>query len=120
MATNTTKKRSIIIGGKEYTMPQKMSTMAYLHYLEVRDAVMDTEAKQALYTRQQFIDMMDVIVELYGNQFTQEDMLDAENGLTPDEIVMEFAPMDVAVGEKVDKRVEKFKENFTNGKSCRN
>ena len=33
MAAAKTKKRSIIIGNKEYTMPQKMSTMAYLHYL---------------------------------------------------------------------------------------
>lgn len=37
MAAAKTKKRSIIIGNKEYTMPQKMSTMAYLRYLEVRD-----------------------------------------------------------------------------------
>lgn len=116
MAAAATKKRSIIIGGKEYQMPQKMSTMAYLHYLEVRDEVMDTEAKQKLYTRKQFIDMMDVIVEMYGNQFTQDDMLDVENGMTPEAIIMEFALMDVSVGERVDKRVEKFKENFTDGK----
>lgn len=57
MAAAKTKKRSIIIGNKEYTMPQKMSTMAYLRYLEVRDSIMDTEAKRALYTRQQFMDM---------------------------------------------------------------
>ena len=84
MAAAKTKKRSIIIGNKEYTMPQKMSTMAYLRYLEVRDSIMDTEAKRALYTRQQFMDMMDVIVEMYGNQFTTDDMLDAETGMTPD------------------------------------
>lgn len=46
MAAAKTKKRSIIIGNKEYTMPQKMSTMAYLRYLEVRDSIMDTEAKR--------------------------------------------------------------------------
>lgn len=63
MAAAKTKKRSIIIGNKEYTMPQKMSTMAYLRYLEVRDSIMDTEAKQALYTRQQFMDMMDVMLK---------------------------------------------------------
>ena len=114
MAAAKTKKRSIIIGNKEYTMPQKMSTMAYLRYLEVRDSIMDTEAKQALYTRQQFMDMMDVIVEMYGNQFTTDDMLDAETGMTPDSIVMEFALMDVSVGEKVDKRTEDFAKNFTN------
>ena len=45
MAAAKTKKRSIIIGNKEYTMPQKMSTMAYLRYLEVRDSIMDTEAE---------------------------------------------------------------------------
>ena len=101
MAAAKTKKRSIIIGNKEYTMPQKMSTMAYLHYLEVRDSIMDTEAKRALYTRQ---------------QFTTDDMLDAETGMTPDSIVMEFALMDVSVGEKVDKRTEDFAKNFTNGK----
>ena len=100
MAAAKTKKRSIIIGNKEYTMPQKMSTMAYLRYLEVRDSIMDTEAKRALYTRQQFMDMMDVIVEMYGNQFTTDDMLDAETGMTPDSIVMEFALMDVSVGDR--------------------
>ncbi len=29
---------------------------------------------------------------------------------------MEFALMDVSVGEKVDKRTEDFAKNFTNGK----
>ena len=32
MAAAKTKKRSIIIGNKEYTMPQKMSTSARQHY----------------------------------------------------------------------------------------
>lgn len=56
--------------------------------------------------------MMDVIVEMYGNQFTTDDMLDTETGMTPDSIVMEFALMDVSVGEKVDKRTEDFAEKF--------
>lgn len=115
-AANTKKiKRSIEIGGNVYEMPEKMSTMAYLHYLEVRDSIMDTEAKQRLYTRQQFLDMMDVIIELYGNQFTKDDMLDEEGGMTPDDIVMEFAMMDASVGQQVDRKVEVFKENFTDG-----
>lgn len=116
MAAAKTKKRSIIIGGKMYEMPQKMSTMAYMNYLEVRDGVMETEKEQKLYSKKQFLDMMDVIIEMYGNQFTKEDMLDTETGLSPDEIIMEFALMDVSVSEKVDKKVEKFKENFTSGK----
>ena len=118
MAAAKTKKirRSITVGGVLYTMPGKMSTMAYLNFLGVRDQIMETEAKQTLYTRQQFLDMCDVIVEMYGNQFTRDDILDAEGGLTPDEIVTEFALIDVSVGQNVDRKVEDFKENFTNGK----
>ena len=106
MAAAKTKKRSIIIGNKEYTMPQKMSTMAYLRYLEVRDSIMDTEAKQALYTRQQFMDMMDVIVEMYGNQFTTDDMLDTETGMTPDAIVMEFKVQNTSKEKSLEETVE--------------
>lgn len=116
MAATKTKKRSIIIGGKMYEMPQRMSTMAYLNYLEVRDDVMGTEKEQRLYTKKQFFDIMDCIVELYGNQFTKEDMLDAETGMSPDEIIMEFALMDASISQRVDSKVEKFKENFTSGK----
>lgn len=58
----------------------------------------------------------DVIIEMYGNQFTRDDMLDAETGLAPDAIIMEFATMDITVSQRTDKRVEDFKGNFTNGK----
>lgn len=113
MAAAKTKKRSIIISGKEYTMPQKMNTLTYMKYIKLRDEIMQTEERQKLYTYDQFIEMMGVIVELYGNQFTAEDM--AED-LSPEDIIMEFALMDVSVGSKVDEKVEKFKENFTSGK----
>lgn len=113
MAAAKTKKRSIIISGKEYTMPQKMNTLTYMKYIKLRDEIMQTEERQKLYTYDQFIEMMNVIVELYGNQFTVEDM--AED-LSPEDIIMEFALMDVSVGSKVDEKVEKFKENFTSGK----
>lgn len=116
-AANTkTKKREVVIGGKLYTMPQKMSTMAYINYLDVRDKVMETERGQALYTKQQFLDMVNVIVEIYGNQFTVEDVLDAEGGLSPDQIIMEFTLIDASVGQNVNAKVDKFKENFTSGK----
>lgn len=113
MAAAKTKKRSIIISGKEYTMPQKMNTLTYMKYIKLRDEIMQTEERQKLYTYDQFIEMMNVIVELYGNQFTVEDMAE---GLSPEDIIMEFALMDVSVGSKVDEKVEKFKENFTSGK----
>lgn len=111
-----TKKRKIIIGGKEFQMPQKLSTMAYLRYLEVRDNVMETEKGQKLYTKQQFLDMVDAICEIYDNKFTPEDMLARDTGMSPDEIIMEFAMMDVAVGRRVDNKIARFKQNFSNGK----
>lgn len=113
MAAAKTKKRSIIIGNTEYTMPQKMNTLTYMKYIKLRDEIMKTEQQQSLYTYDQFVEMLDVIVELYGNQFTTEDMV---NDLSPEDIIMEFALMDVSVGSKVDEKVEKFKENFTSGK----
>lgn len=112
MAAAKTKKRQIIINGKEYTMPQKMSTLTYMHYIKLRDGIMDTEAKQRLYTYDQFVEMMDVITEMYGNQFTRDELIE---NLSPEDIVMEFALMDVSVAQKVDNKVEDFKENFTSG-----
>lgn len=112
MAANTPKKRTIIINGTEYTMPQKMTTLEYMHYIKLRDEIMQTEESRRLYTYDQFIEMMDVIVELYGTQFTREDLI---SGMQPEDIIMEFAMMDVSVAQKVDVKVEKFKENFTDG-----
>lgn len=93
-------------------MPQKMTTLAYMHYIKLRDEIMQTEESRRLYTYDQFIEMMDVIVELYGTQFTREDLI---SGMQPEDIIMEFAMMDVSVAQKVDVKVEKFKENFTDG-----
>lgn len=112
MAAAKTKKRSIIISGEEFTMPQKMNTLTYMKYIKLRDEIMQTEERQKLYTYDQFVEMMNVIVELYGDQFTMEDM--TEN-LSPEEIIMEFVLMDASVGSRVDEKVEKFKENFTSG-----
>ena len=100
------------VNGTEYTMPQKMTTLAYMHYIKLRDEIMQTEESRRLYTYDQFIEMMDVIVELYGTQFTREDLI---SGMQPEDIIMEFAMMDVSVAQKVDVKVEKFKENFTDG-----
>lgn len=112
MAAATTKKRQIVINGKEYTMPQKMTTITYMHYIKLRDEIMETEKQQKLYTYDQFVEMMDVIVEMYGNQFTRDEMIE---DLEPQDIIMEFALMDVSVAQKVDTKVESFKENFTSG-----
>ncbi len=108
-------KKKIIIGNKEYTMP-KTDVDAYMHYLEIRDSIMETENKRGLYTRKQFTDMMECICEMYGNQFTVEELKDGENGLSVGGIVMEFAAIDVNIANEVNAKVEKMQENFTTGK----
>lgn len=109
------KKKTIIINHKEYVMP-KASVDAYMHYLEVRDEIMNTEKKNGLYTFQQFKNMMECICEMYGNQFTVDELKDSETGLDVAGIVMEFAAIEVGIGENVNEKAEKFQKNFTNGK----
>lgn len=107
--------RALTIGGVTYVQP-KASIDAYLHYLEVRDGVMETEGKTGLYTAKQFRDMMDCIVEMYGNQFTVAEMTDPEAGLSVDQIIFEFAAIEVGIGQNVNQNVEQMQENFMQGK----
>lgn len=116
MAAAKTKKHSVIVGGKEYHLPKELDIDAYLHYLEVRDDIMGTEKKSGLYTAKQFRDMMDCIVELYNHQFTVEELKDKETGLGVTGIIMEFAAVEIGVGENVNGKMEAFQANFTSGK----
>lgn len=108
-------KKKIIINHKEFEMP-KVGVKAYRNYLAVRDQVMGTEEKNGLYTGEQFDMMLDCICEMYGNQFTVDDLIDSEGGLSVSEIVMEFASIDIGIANEVNAKVERAKENFTNGK----
>lgn len=118
MATNKKQtkqvERSLTIGGKVYVQP-KATIDAYLHYLEVRDSIMDTEEKKGRYTAGQFREMMTCIVEMYGEQFTVEELMDAKTGLSVGEIIVEFAAIDIGVGQNVNENVEQMQENFMSG-----
>ena len=107
--------RTLTINGKSYVQP-KANAVAYMHYLEVRDSVMDTEDKRGLYTAKQFSEIMDCIAEMYGNQFTVAEMTDPETGLSVDQIVFEFAAIEVGIGESVNQNVKQMQENFMKGK----
>lgn len=109
--TKITNSHTLTIGGKVYEQP-KVSIDAYLHYLEVRDSVMATEGKAGLYTAKQFREMMDCVVEMYGNQFTVAEMTNQETGLTVDQIIFEFAAIEVGIGNSVNRKVEQMQENF--------
>nr|DAF25126.1 MAG TPA: hypothetical protein [Caudoviricetes sp.] len=110
-----TEKKKIIVGRKEYTMPTA-EVDAYLHYLEVRDSIMDVEKKSGLYTYKQFMEIMECICEMYGNQFTVDELKDKETGLSVGAIVAEFALIETGITKEVNGRMEKITENFSSGK----
>lgn len=110
-----TMKREIILRGKKYTMP-KLDVDTYMDFLEVRGDIMNTENKNGLYTRAQFVKMMETIVKVYGDQFTVEDLKDKEGGLSVGGIVTEFSAIELGIMGEVDAQVKKIEENFTSGK----
>lgn len=108
-------KKTIIINRKEYVMPE-IGMEEYLNYLDVREGIMDNEGKKGMYTKQQFLDMIGCICELYGNQFTKEELMDREAGLSVSQIIMEFVSIEAVIGKEVDEKIEELKKNFQSGK----
>ena len=96
------------IGGKKYTMP-KMSTPAYLDYCDISEELDGI----TYYRRQHYNKMAQGIALAYGNQFTVEDIFDAEKGLSPAEIILEFSLLEVSILREVNDRAEEYGENFT-------
>ena len=107
--------RTLSFGGNTYVQPE-MDVDAYLHYLEVRESITETEGKSGLYTAKQFREMIDCIVETYANQFTAAELTDRDNGLSVSQIIVAFVAIDVGVGTQVNRNMEKMQENFLEGK----
>lgn len=105
----------IEIGGNKYEMP-KIAPELYMDYMDLRETILDTENKNRMFTKSQFIAMIDMIVKLYGNQFTAEDVKNADTGLSVGEIITAFVSIEIAVGGEVDTSVSKLRANFTSGR----
>ena len=108
-------KKTIIVNGKKYEM-KKPDVDTYMDYLAVRDGIMNTESRNGLYTKDQFLQMMESICAMYGHQFTVDELKDPETGLSVTGIIMEFALIEEGIGKEVDEKVEAMKANFSNGK----
>lgn len=106
-------KHEIIIDGKKYTMP-KISADDYMDYLDASEKI--DETMTAGYKREHIQLMCEWIVRIYGNQFTVEEVKDVEIGLPADEIITEFMMVDMDIAEKIQKKMEKIKENFSDTK----
>lgn len=105
---------TVTLGGVTYHRP-KMTIPAYMSYLKVRDSVMNTENGNGLYTAEQFEEMIQSICEIFGNQFTAEELIDPENGLGVEDIILLFTYVEMGVATAVTSSMEEVQRNFTSG-----
>ena len=100
---------SLTVCGQTYELP-RVSTEQYLKYLDVREPI----AKKDLYTRADFYNMADSLVELYGNQFTRDQLL-GPDGVTPGEVIVQFSVIESVLMKQVNTSIGALKANFRNG-----
>lgn len=100
----------IIVNKKSYKAIKQLGSMAYLDFLELRDRIIKKDTENVMYTKQDFVDMSNCIVEMYGNQFTVDELLES---VTPATIIIRFGSFDKDIVEDVDKKMDKMKINFT-------
>ena len=103
--------RHIVVNQKQYKLPAHIDTPAYLDYCDVQDQLDSTKN----YRRAEVVAMADAICKVYGDQFTLEDVMAPQYGLDPAQILTEFSMLEALVMERVNKRIEEIRENFTQG-----
>lgn len=109
--------RKIIVNNKEFKMG-KMSADTYMEYLELAEKIDTASANRESkrYSRGEIEAMMLFICKAYGDQFTVEELKDAENGLDAAGIILEFNMIDMGIADEMNTRMEKMMKNFQNGK----
>lgn len=109
--------REIIVNHKEFKMG-KMSVDTYMEYLELAEKIDTASGNRASqrYSREEIEAMMLFICKAYGDQFTVEELKDAETGLDAAGIILEFNMIDMGIASEMNTRMEKIMKNFQNGK----
>lgn len=109
--------RKIIVNHKEFKMG-KMSADTYMEYLELAEKIDTASGERASkrYSREEIEAMMLFICKIYGDQFTVEELKDAENGLDAAGIIIEFNMIDMGIADEMNTRMEKMMKNFPSGK----
>ena len=109
--------KKIIVNHKEFKM-EKMSADTYMEYLELAEQIDAATSERASkrYSRQEIEAMMLFICKAYGNQFTVDELKDAESGLDAAGIVIEFNMIDMGIAEEMNKRMDNMMKNFQSGK----
>lgn len=98
----------ITIKNKEFDSG-KMTLSKYKKYTEIRDKLSEKDG----YTYEDLEDMIDILVFVFDNQFTKEDI---EEDFEVDEIIYNFLRVDIEIVEKLDKKIEKTNKLFTKDK----
>ena len=102
-------KRKIVVNHKEYTTP-RMGVDTYADYVEAREKIGNDTSRESLEL------MMETVVNVYGNQFTMEELKDPETGLDVAGIIIEFNMGEMCVAKAIEERMKKIQENFQDGK----
>lgn len=109
--------RKIIVNHKEFKMG-KMSADTYMEYLELAEKIDTASGERASkrYSREEIEAMMLFVCKAYGDQFTVEELKDAENGLDAAGIILEFNMIDMGIADEMNTRMENMMKNFPSGK----
>ncbi|KOA90874.1 phage tail assembly chaperone G [Clostridium botulinum] len=98
----------IIVKGKEYTSG-KMVRSKYKIYSGAREKLIGKDT----YTDEDLDLMVDVLVKLYDEQFTEDDIND---DMEVNEIIFNFLSADIEIADKLNNKIEKINKVFTKGK----
>lgn len=98
----------VTIKGKKYESG-KILRNKYKVYTEARDRIAENE----IYDDSDLDEMVRVIVAIFDNQFTEDDV---NNDMDVSDIILNFSSMDFEIVEKVNKKAEKIQKAFLKGK----
>ena len=106
-------RRHIVLHGKEYTMPDHVAAQAHLAYMDAQDDLAAVEAAGGAYRRAQYDLMARTLCEVWGNQFTVEDVYAPGDGLTLADLVAEFTAVEITIARDVEYKLGEITANFT-------
>ncbi len=98
----------VTIKGKKFESG-KILRNKYKVYTEARDRI----SKKEIYDDSDLDEMVRVIVAIFDNQFTEDDV---NNDMDVSDIILNFSSMDFEIVEKVNKKAEKIQKAFMKGK----
>lgn len=116
-----------VLDAREFGLPQARERVFTVSVLNGEKFEFDLELAEQIdaatseraskrYSRQEIEAMMLFICKAYGNQFTVDELKDAESGLDAAGIVIEFNMIDMGIAEEMNKRMDKMMKNFQSGK----